>query len=510
MYIVISAIAVPFFYFIAGHRIGRAASFGFMGLIVLMAAFGGNAMSALHAQGRDHFFIVFLFFLGLQMVISEANERRHSHSLEIIHDEHFIDDATGLPNSNALAIGHLAGGEIMSLIRLRNFKDLRIFFDDTEGRAIALRAAEVLKEIARIDGARGPFRVAEAEFALIYPAGADQRDAARSILRAFSRASVMGDSPLRFDTQIGSYRTRAAGESAERAVEEAETALANCVAADVGVVYRDGYSESLPADDLKARAPVLVRNIGDRSLSAVFQPVYDVERDGIAFLEALTRLKVDNALVSPESYLSTSTRLGLEKHFGDFIIETALDMARASGHTISINVSFRDLERPFFIDTLFRAYSILSGKRNTIIVELTEQAAFSDYGRLRSFVAQVHEAGGLVMLDDFGTGYSNYASLLEARFDAVKVAGTIVREIVSRSEAAELYAGLCAFSRAAGLDVVAEHITDAAVMYRALEGGATLLQGYHFSPPLPAEDILSGRLAFPDGHSTAPQPLVRV
>jgi EAL domain-containing protein (putative c-di-GMP-specific phosphodiesterase class I) len=114
------------------------------------------------------------------------------------------------------------------------------------------------------------------------------------------------------------------------------------------------------------------------------------------------------------------------------------------------------------------------------------------------------------MLDDFGTGYSNYASLLEARFDAVKVAGTIVREIVSRSEAAELYAGLCAFSRAAGLDVVAEHITDAAVMYRALEGGATLLQGYHFSPPLPAEDILSGRLAFPDGHSTAPQPLVRV
>jgi EAL domain-containing protein (putative c-di-GMP-specific phosphodiesterase class I) len=113
------------------------------------------------------------------------------------------------------------------------------------------------------------------------------------------------------------------------------------------------------------------------------------------------------------------------------------------------------------------------------------------------------------MLDDFGTGYSNYASLLEARFDAVKVAGQIVKEIAERREAAELYFGLCAFSRAAGLDVVAEHISDGAVMARALEGGATLLQGYHFARPLPAEDILGGRIVFPEGFSSAPQPLER-
>lgn len=510
VYIVISAIAVPFFYFIAGARIGRVAGLGLMAIIAVLAATQGSGeIRELHERNKDYYFVMLFVFIALQVVIAEAGERRHSRSLVIIHDEHYVDDATGLPNGNALSVGRLDGGETLSLVRIRNFKDLRIFFDDAEGRAMAARASEILRDLAAAEGARGPYRIADAEFALVHPMGADQRAAAKSIFRAFSRVSVAGDSPLYFDVQIGSYRTGSNGESANRAIEEAETALANCVAADSGAIYRDGSSGILPADDLKARAPVLVKNIGDRSLSAVFQPVYDVGRDGIGFLEALTRLRAEGRLVSPESYLLTSSRLGLEKHFGDFIIEAALDMARCSGHTVSINVSFRDLERPYFVDTLFRAYSSLSGKRNTIIVELTEQAAFSDYGRLRDFFAEVHEAGGMVMLDDFGTGYSNYASVLEARFDAVKVAGQIVREIVVRREAAELYSGLCAFGRAAGLDVVAEHISDGAVMARALEGGATLLQGYHFSPPLPAEEILAGRLVFPDGRSTEPQPFGR-
>jgi EAL domain-containing protein (putative c-di-GMP-specific phosphodiesterase class I) len=510
-YIVVAAVGVPFFYFIGGARVGRAASLGMMAIMAaILALRGDDGIVALHERFKGIQYLLFFAVLSFQILLAEASERRHSRSLEIIHDEHFVDEATGLPNANALSAGSLAGSETISLIRLRNIKDLRIFYDDAEGRAMASRASEILRDIARAEGARGPYRVSDAEFALVHPAGADQRAAAKSIFRAFGRSSVTGDSPLRFDVQIGSYRTGSAGESAFRAIEEAETALADCVAEDSGAAYRDRSSVTEPADDLKARAPVLVRNIGDRSLSAVFQPVYDVRRNGIGFLEALTRLRADGGLVSPESYLQTSSRLGLEKHFGDFIIEAALDMALRSGHSISINVPYRDLERPYFVDTLFRAYSSLSGKGNTIAVELTEQAAVSDYSRLRAFFAEVHEAGGLVMLDDFGTGYSNYASLLEARFDAVKVAGQIVREIAARREAAELYFGLCAFSKAAGLDVVAEHISDGAVMARALEGGAMLLQGYHFSPPLGADEILAGRLSFPDGRSTAPQPMSRL
>ena len=125
-------------------------------------------------------------------------------------------------------------------------------------------------------------------------------------------------------------------------IEEAESALANCVAVDSSSVYREGGLSGDPEDDFKVRAPILVKNISERSLFAVFQPVYDVRRGGIGFLEALTRLRLDGNLVSPEAYLSASSRLGLDKYFGDFIVESALDMALRSGHSVSFNVTYRD------------------------------------------------------------------------------------------------------------------------------------------------------------------------
>ncbi len=508
VYIVLFLVAIPMFYFLGGPRIGRIASIGFIALNAGLIAVGRlGLIKELWGVARPYHYAMLMCGLLLMLIVAEANERRHAKSLELIFAEHFIDAVTGLPNATALSAERMVEGEILALVRLRNFKDLRSFFDDAEGRAMAGRASEILRALARSAGARGPFRISESEFALVHPCGVDPRSVSASILGVFAEESVSGSSPLRFEAQVGSYRTGQGGESAYEAIEAAETALADCVASDSSSSHRESGS---PDDDFKARAPALVRNIRDRSLSAVFQPVYDVRRDGVGFLEALSRLRVGDRLVSPDAYLSATSRLGLEKHFGDFIVGAALDMALRSGHSVSLNVTFGDLERPYFLEALFKAYDALSGKPNTLIVELTEQAAFSDYGRLRAFASDVHEAGGLVVLDDFGSGYSNYASLLEARFDAVKVAGDIVREIVSRREAATLYSGLCAFCRSAGLDVVAEHISEERIMARALEGGASLLQGYYFSKPVPAERILAGELCFPGNRSAAPAPFGRL
>jgi EAL domain-containing protein (putative c-di-GMP-specific phosphodiesterase class I)/GGDEF domain-containing protein len=508
VYIVIYIVAVPLFYLMGGVGPGRIASLGFLALFVALG-FSGELAGAreLRSIVRPYHYAMFISGLLIQVMVAEASERRHARGLGIIFDEHFYDEATGLPNSNALSVERMAEGEILALVRIRNFKDLRSFFDDPEGKAMAVAAAGILHSFARAGGVRGPFRISESEFALVHPGGADPEAASAAILASFADESVTAGSPMRFDVQIGSYRTGEKGEGADRAVEGAGTALANCVATDSIVSHREGGAVGASEDDFKARAPVLVANFRDRSLAAVFQPVYDIRLGGIGFLEALSRLSVGGRMVSPEPYLSAASRLGLEKHFGDFIVEAALDMAALSGHSVSINITFRDLERQDFLDRLFKAYAALSGAPNTLIVELTEQAAFSDYARLRAFSARVHEAGGLIVLDDFGTGYSNYASLLEARFDAVKVAGAIVKEIVARREAAELYFGLCAFCRSAGLEVVAEHISDERIMARALEGGASLLQGYYLSKPIPADQVLSGGIAFPEGFSAAPAPM---
>jgi EAL domain-containing protein (putative c-di-GMP-specific phosphodiesterase class I) len=284
-------------------------------------------------------------------------------------------------------------------------------------------------------------------------------------------------------------------------------ALSDCIASDAASLHRGGDVESEGLTSLMSHAPVLLRNIERSLFKPVFQPVYDLQRDGIGFLEALIRLDKDGVPVSPERYLDTVFRLGLDRFLSEFILAEALDMAVRSGHTVSFNATFRDIMLPCFRENLADAYRAMEGRPNTLIVEITEQAAVDDPSALIEFVSDVHARGGLVFLDDFGSGYSNYASLLASRFDAVKAAGEIVREIAVRPEAYTLYRGMTAFCAEAGLSVVAEHISDESIQKAAMAGGARYLQGYLFSPPVSAQAVLQDEFKFPAGFSPARAPL---
>jgi len=66
---------------------------------------------------------------------------------------------------------------------------------------------------------------------------------------------------------------------------------------------------------------------------------------------------------------------------------------------------------------------------------------------------------------------------------------------------------MAAFCAEAGLSVIAEHISDDAILDLAVAGGARYLQGYMLARPVPAECILRGDLSFPRGFSSAPTPI---
>ena len=70
--------------------------------------------------------------------------------------------------------------------------------------------------------------------------------------------------------------------------------------------------------------------------------------------------------------------------------------------------------------------------------------------------------------------------------------------------------GLCAFCRSAGLDVVAEHISEEGIMGAGPRREAFVAAGLLLRPsPIAAERILGrGGLRFPGGRSASPAPLV--
>ena len=444
---------------------------------------------------------------ALQCVVMTVSESRHAKNVSLLVERRFFDAETRQPNASAFAMERLSPGETIVLVHIANMRELGTLTERDAGNNLATRAALLLRERGFfLSSRRGPFRLSETDFCLIIPSGADAIAEVVELHSSFAETAAIRNTPLRFIAKIVSYRSLGA-RSAGEALDAASAALSDCIATEATSLHKDDSDGSEDRTILKNQAPVLLRNIERSLFKPVFQPVYDLALDGIGFFEALIRLDDSGSAVSPERYLGTAFRLGLDKHLTEFILDATLSLALDSGHSVSFNATFRDILRPSFRGSLAKAYASLAGRENTIIVEITEQTPIEDVSIFIEFVSEVHARGGLVFLDDFGSGYSNYASLLASRFDAVKAAGELVRDIAIRPDAYTLYRGMAAFCAEAGISVVAEHVSGSDIMELAVLGGARYLQGYLFSQPLSAKEILNASFSFPEGLSTKRTPL---
>ena len=444
-----------------------------------------------------------------QNVLALVSEARHRRNLLLLLERNYLDDLTRLPNARALAFVELEAGEALLVASVANFRDLSsLAVFDSGSERLSVTMAEAFEAWCEANPAatRGPYRLGEADFGFILAAGSGVEKAANSLLDRLAGLDAIPRTSLRFLVRLASWTVLGPGPAAA-ALDAAYVVLADCSAMERISLHRRESEHREFRGDLNRLAPAVLRNIEGRLFSPLFQPVYDRIRDGVGFYEALLRFDVEGGLVSPEPYIETAIRLGLDRHLTDFILGSSLDLVIASGHAVSFNVTSSDLEHPSFHRALAAAYARLQGGEATLIVELTEHAAFVDFAGVSTFVREVHEAGGLVLLDDFGSGYSNYTSLLELHVDGAKATGRIVKEIVARPEAAALYRGMTAFCEAAGLEVVAEHISDETIMGRAVEGGARFLQGFWLSRPVSGDFVRKGEVVFPAGFSARPAPM---
>jgi EAL domain-containing protein (putative c-di-GMP-specific phosphodiesterase class I) len=504
IYVLVFFSAIPIMYALGGVNSGRMGSVCFILTIAALLAWkmlglspSWDIVAPLNSR------LMAAFSLVAQILFSEILERRHARHLAYITRQRFFDLKSGLPNSNTLIAMCLEAGESVLAVRIDNIIELSALLGmKTVIDAAVSIVGKLETELRR--GERRIYYLADSELAIILPAETDPSAACDRLLALFDETPASPGSALRLSPRVGCCRAGEGGDSAEEALEEARCALADSVSGGSRLALRD-HSDT--GDDILGKAPFILRNMERGSMTAVYQPVYGVATDGISFIEALVRFERDGAYISPEPYLDTAYRLGLAYQISDFMLCQAAEAARKSGHSVSLNLTYRDIVRRSFVERLTAECSRFAGERNTLIVELTEHDAFTDAARLHAFVDSVHEAGGLVFLDDFGSGYSNYTSLASFRLDGVKIAGEIAKEIVGRKDSEVLVEGIVAFCAACGIGVVAEHISGELIMAKMLSLGTGYLQGYLFSPPVALEEVIAGRYTFPTGKNSAPTPL---
>jgi EAL domain-containing protein (putative c-di-GMP-specific phosphodiesterase class I) len=121
-------------------------------------------------------------------------------------------------------------------------------------------------------------------------------------------------------------------------------------------------------------------------------------------------------------------------------------------------------------------------------LELTESLAKDDPEGTRATLLDLKEMGVHSSIDDFGVGYSSLSALASLPFDRLKIDKSFVERISDGRQYA-LITSMIALGHGLDLEVTAEGVETVQQMEFLQAHGCDVMQGFLFSPALPADQL---------------------
>jgi diguanylate cyclase (GGDEF)-like protein/PAS domain S-box-containing protein len=279
-------------------------------------------------------------------------------------------------------------------------------------------------------------------------------------------------------------------------LKNAETAMFRSKRSGPGgyVIHSTGDADSIQRLSLSTR---LRRAVEEEQWTLHYQPVIDLRSAKTTGVEALIRWPDPRGgLIPPAEFIPLAEEMGLIEAIGAWVIEEVSRQGaawRAEGLDLEIafNLSPRQLWQEDLADRILTPIRRAGMDPARVTVEVTESTAMTNPDRTLGILQELHDRGLRLAIDDFGTGYSSLARLRYMPVHILKIDRSFVRDLDKDEQNASMVSAMVALASNLGMTAVAEGIeTDAE--WRALtERGCTVGQGYLFSPPVPAPQILA-------------------
>ena len=233
-----------------------------------------------------------------------------------------------------------------------------------------------------------------------------------------------------------------------------------------------------------------------------YQPFVDLRNGRLTGLEALVRWRhPERGLIEPAEFSPAAEETGLVVPLGAWVAGEACrqmaewdrDRSLADGPgqlpLISVNVSTRQLADPGLVEMIATSLRDAELAPDRLLLEITESSLMADVSDTEQTLRRLRETGVQLAMDDFGTGYSSLSYLERLPVDLLKIDRSFTASLGDDREIPILLRSIIKLGQTLRLQVLAEGIERGDQVVRLRELGCRLGQGYHFSPPLPADAV---------------------
>lgn len=263
---------------------------------------------------------------------------------------------------------------------------------------------------------------------------------------------------------------------------------------------RFGYFETETAANAERNLLLLhqlSRAIESRTLDIFYQPQINLQTGETIGLEALTRW-TDPILgtVPPMDFIPLTEETTLINPFTKWLIEETAKKTRElhdAGHHLQVatNFSMKNFLDESVLSTLYETLEKYKIDPKHFELEVTETAVAMNINNTAEILTELRKRGLRIAVDDFGTGQASQHYLLELPVDVIKIDMLFVGAMMENSAAAAIVRSSITLGHELGLEVVAEGVETKEQAEQLKKWGCDVAQGYYFSKPIPAQDVIS-------------------
>lgn len=235
-------------------------------------------------------------------------------------------------------------------------------------------------------------------------------------------------------------------------------------------------------------------------LRVFYQPILSLENGTLAGFEALIRWQhPERGMIPPMEFIPMAESTGLIAPVTLWILRKSCaqlsqwhwQSRENRGLFMSVNLSSKHFTEPNLANDVELILSETGVQPGHLKLEITESAVMENATTAAETLTKLRRLGVSLAIDDFGTGYSSLSHLHEFPLNTLKIDRSFVSRMESLESNTEIVNTIVTLAKVLKMDVVAEGVETEYQASKLQKLGVKYAQGFLFSKPLPAEELVN-------------------